>query len=150
MRNCILIWFLLLLSAGKVFLIYSFCIFPTIHETSYNIFGNLVCRWLVSHGLRLAALCVLESSEVTDTFGEVVECALACGKALAIEKLCEQKLLEKPAAEVPGYNASAYKQLVAAMRKMKELELPGIAQLEGDQDNPISVLMALRPNQIFI
>lgn len=44
--------------------------------------------------------------------------------------------------EVPGYNASAYEQLVAAMWKLKELELPGIARLEGDQDNPISVIMA--------
>ncbi|GJS72714.1 hypothetical protein Tco_0705555 [Tanacetum coccineum] len=99
-------------------------------------------RWLISHGLRLAAMSTLESQEVKQSFGDVVTCALARGKAEAVEELHEKKLLTVPAAQVPGYNVNAYEELVAAMETMKLLELPHIAQLERDQDYPIDVIMA--------
>nr|GEX99865.1 transposase (putative), gypsy type [Tanacetum cinerariifolium] len=99
-------------------------------------------RWLISHGLRLTAMCTLESQEVKQSFGDVVKCALARGRAEAVEELHENKLLTVPAAQVPGYNKDAYEELVAAMEKMKLLELPHIAQLERDQDYPIDVIMA--------
>ncbi|GJY16853.1 hypothetical protein Tco_0387275 [Tanacetum coccineum] len=99
-------------------------------------------RWLISHGLRLAAMSTLESQEVRQSFGDVVKCALARGKAEAVEELHEQKLLTVSAAQVPGYNENAYEELVAAMEAMKLLELPQIAQLERDQDYPIDVIMA--------
>ncbi|GJQ89578.1 hypothetical protein Tco_0000717 [Tanacetum coccineum] len=38
-------------------------------------------RWLISHGMRLAAMSALESQEVKQSFGDVVKCALARGKA---------------------------------------------------------------------
>ncbi|GJV28802.1 hypothetical protein Tco_1385250 [Tanacetum coccineum] len=99
-------------------------------------------RWLISHGLRLAAMSTLESQEVRQSFGDVVKCALARGKAEAVEELHEKRLLTVPAAQVPGYNQKAYEELVAAMEAMKLLELPHIAQLEHDQDYPIGVIMA--------
>ncbi|GJZ21797.1 hypothetical protein Tco_0558836 [Tanacetum coccineum] len=99
-------------------------------------------RWLISHGLRLAAMSTLESQEVRQSFGDVVKCALARGKAEAVEELHEKRLLTVPAAQVPGYNQKAYEELVAAMEAMKLLELPHIAQLERDQDYPIGVIMA--------
>ncbi|GJU65151.1 hypothetical protein Tco_1246986 [Tanacetum coccineum] len=99
-------------------------------------------KWLISHGLRLAAMSTLESQEVKQSFGDVVKCALARGKAEAVEELHEKKLLTVPAAQVPGYNEKAYEELVAAMEAMKLLELPHIAQLERDQDYPIGVIMA--------
>ncbi|GJR10406.1 hypothetical protein Tco_0793058 [Tanacetum coccineum] len=58
-------------------------------------------RWLISHGLRLAAMSALESQEVKQSFGDVVKCALARGKAEAVEELHEKKLLTVPAAQVP-------------------------------------------------
>ncbi|GKG28030.1 hypothetical protein Tco_0406357, partial [Tanacetum coccineum] len=61
------------------------------------------------------------------SFGDVVKCALARGKAEAVEELHEKKLLTVPAAQVPGYNHNAYEELVAAMEAMKLLELPHIA-----------------------
>ncbi|GJY84619.1 hypothetical protein Tco_0498645, partial [Tanacetum coccineum] len=76
-------------------------------------------RWLISHGLRLAAMSTLESQEVKQSFGDVVKCALARGKAEAVEELHEKKLLTMPAAQVPGYNHNAYEELVAAMEAMK-------------------------------
>ncbi|GKB79069.1 hypothetical protein Tco_0945964 [Tanacetum coccineum] len=99
-------------------------------------------RWLISHGLRLAAMSTLESQEVKQSFGDVVKCALARGKAEVVEELHEKGLLTVPAAQVPGYNDKAYEELVAAMEAMKLLELPHIAQLERDQDYPIEVIMA--------
>ncbi|GJS79582.1 hypothetical protein Tco_0729463 [Tanacetum coccineum] len=99
-------------------------------------------RWLISHGLRLAAMSALESQEVKQSFGDVVKCALAHGKGEAVEELHEKKLLTVPAAQVPGYNDNAYEELVAAIKTMKLLELPHIAQLERDQDYPIDVIMA--------
>ncbi|GJU07024.1 hypothetical protein Tco_1123454 [Tanacetum coccineum] len=36
-------------------------------------------RWLISHGMRLAAMSALESQEVKQSFGDVVKCALARG-----------------------------------------------------------------------
>ena len=70
-----------------------------------------------------------------------MKCALARGKAEVVEELHFQKLLTVPVEQVPGYNKDAYEELVAAMEKMKLLELPHIAQLERDQDYPIDVIM---------
>lgn len=53
----------------------------------------------------------------------------------------ESELLKVPVNEVPNYDARAYDHLVAAMTRMKELELPMIAELERDQDYPIDVIM---------
>ncbi|GJT60854.1 hypothetical protein Tco_1004387 [Tanacetum coccineum] len=50
------------------------------------------CRWLISHGLRLAAMSALESQEAKQSFGDVVKYALARGKAKAVEELHEKKL----------------------------------------------------------
>ena len=98
-------------------------------------------RWLISHGLRLAAMGTLESQEVVEAFGKVVECAMACGKAQAVEELHESKLLTVPLAEVPGYKADAFDELVAAMERMKVFDFPHIARLERDQYYPIGLIM---------
>ena len=84
----------------------------------------------------------LESPEVVGAFGKVVECAVARGKAQAVEELAEGQLLTVPLAEVPDYNAGAFEELVKAMEGMRLFELPHIARLERDQDCPISVIMA--------
>ena len=83
----------------------------------------------------------LESQEVVEAFGKVVECAMARGKAEAIEELHQGKMLTVTPAEVPGYAGDGYAELVAAMEKMKVFDFPHIAQLERDQDYPISVIM---------
>ncbi|GKE81635.1 hypothetical protein Tco_1551635, partial [Tanacetum coccineum] len=72
----------------------------------------------------------LRKLSIEQSFGDVVKCALARGKAEAVEELHDKKLLTVPAAQVPGYNHNAYEELVAAMEAMKLLELPHIAQLE--------------------
>lgn len=100
-----------------------------------------MCRWLIVHGLRLAAMGTLESQEVVEAFGKVVECAMARGKAQAVEELHESHLLTVPLAEVPGYRVDAFDELVEAMVKMKVFDFPHIARLERDQDYPISVIM---------
>nr|GFD19937.1 hypothetical protein [Tanacetum cinerariifolium] len=58
------------------------------------------------HGLRLAAMCTLESQEVKQSFGDVVKCVLARGRAEAVEELHENKLLTVPAAQ-KGVKAKA-------------------------------------------
>lgn len=97
--------------------------------------------WLISHGLRLAAMSTLESPEVVEAFGRVVECVVARGKAQAVEELHENQLLTVPLAEVPGYKADAFDELVEAMEKMKVFDFPHFARLERDQDYPISLIM---------
>ncbi|GKF85257.1 hypothetical protein Tco_0250155, partial [Tanacetum coccineum] len=77
----------------------------------------------------------VESQEVKQSFGDVVKCALARGKAKAVEELHEKKLLTVPAAQVPGYNDNAYEELVAAM--------------ERDQDYPIDVPIFACPRNIL-
>ena len=57
----------------------------------------------------------LESPEVVEDFGRVVECAIARGKAQAVEEMVEGQLLTVPLAEVPGYKADAFDELVGAM-----------------------------------
>ena len=64
------------------------------------------------------------------------------GKAQAMEELHEAKALTVALTEVPGYNAGAYDELLEAIEGMKLLELPHIARLERDQDQPINVIMA--------
>lgn len=44
----------------------------------------------------------LESPEVLEAFGKVVECAMARGKAQAAEELHESRMLTVPLVEVPG------------------------------------------------
>ncbi|GJX30700.1 hypothetical protein Tco_0240555 [Tanacetum coccineum] len=47
-------------------------------------------KWLISHGLCLAAMSALESQEVKQSFGDVVKCALARGLVAAMnDKLIE-------------------------------------------------------------
>ena len=77
-----------------------------------------------------------------EAFGKVVQCAVERGRSQAMEELFEAKALSVALTEVPGYNANAYDELVQAMEGMKLLELPHIARLERDQDQPISVIMA--------
>jgi hypothetical protein len=84
----------------------------------------------------------LESREVVEAFGKVVQCAMARGRSQAMEDLHEAQLLKKDLAEVPGYSATAYDELMQAMAGLKFLELPHIGRLERDQDDPIDVLMA--------
>ena len=79
---------------------------------------------------------------MVDAFGKVVECAMERGKSQEMEELHETKVLTTALTEVPGYNADAYNELLQAMERMKLLELPRIARLERDQDQPISVIMA--------
>jgi hypothetical protein len=62
--------------------------------------------------LRLAALGTLESPEVLEAFGKVVQCAVERGRSQAMEELYEAKALSVALTEVPGYNASAYDELV--------------------------------------
>lgn len=83
----------------------------------------------------------LESQEVTGAFGKAVQCACERGKAQAVEELCEKKVIPVPAAEVPGYNPNAYGDLVAALEDLKQLEFSRVAQVERNQDYPISVVM---------
>ena len=91
-----------------------------------------MCRWLISHGLRLAAMGTLESQEVVEAFGKVVECAMESDKAQAAGELHESKMLTMPLAEVPGYRADAFDELVEAMERMKVFDFPHIARLERD------------------
>ena len=83
----------------------------------------------------------LESSEVVKAFGKVVKCAMERGRAQAVEELHEGKLLTVSLAEVPGYKADAYDELVKAMEKMKFFEFPHIARIERDQYYPIKLIM---------
>ena len=83
----------------------------------------------------------LESQEVVEAFGKVVECALTRGKAESMEELHKGKMLTVPLAEVPGYNGDGYAELVAAMEKMKLFEFLHIARMERDQDYPIKLIM---------
>ena len=84
---------------------------------------------------------VLESPELTDAFEDVVDHAVARGRAQAIEELCKSKVLELSVKQVPGYNPGAHDELVAAMERLRSLELPHIGMIERDQDYPIGVIM---------
>lgn len=66
---------------------------------------------------------------------------MARGKAHAMEELHESKVLTVPLAEVPGYKADTYDELLEAMENMKVFDFPHIARLERDQDYPISMIM---------
>lgn len=102
----------------------------------------LIFRWLIAHGLRLAAMGTLEHPDITTAFGKVVNCAVAHGKTLAISELAKSGDLKVAPADVPSFNADAPAQLKAAMQELKTLELPHIGQLERDQDQPIDVIFA--------
>lgn len=90
----------------------------------------------------MAALGTLEAPNVTTAFGKVMSASEAHGKMKLAKELDEKKLLSVPLAEVPGYNANARAEFVAALGELKNLELPHISRLERDQDQPISVIMA--------
>ena len=78
-------------------------------------------RWLISHGLRLAAMGVLEHPEVTTAFGKVVNCAIAHGKTLAVNQLAASGDLKVSPAEVPDFKVDAPAELAAAMGELKKL-----------------------------
>ena len=84
----------------------------------------------------------LEHPEVTGAFSKVVNRAKDYGKALAVEALAEAGQLTVPPTEISWYKAAAQAELTAAMKGLKELNLPHIGRLERDQDQPINVVMA--------
>ena len=70
-----------------------------------------------------------------------IKCAVERGRAQAVEEHHEAKMLTVSLAEVPGYKADAYDELVKAMEGMKFFELAHIVRLERDQDYPIKLIM---------
>ena len=95
----------------------------------------------MSYGLRLAALKTLEAPSVTGPFGKVVNCALAHGKTLAVDELCEKKVLDCTPSQVAGYDAKTIEHLSQAMEELKVLQLPHIDELEGLRDHSIAKIM---------
>ncbi|GJV16660.1 hypothetical protein Tco_1361983 [Tanacetum coccineum] len=73
-------------------------------------------RWLISHGLRLAAMSTLESQEVKQSFGDVVKCAWI--------------LIRR------------YEEACCCDGGDEIVRLPPFCQLERDKDYPIDVVMA--------
>lgn len=98
-------------------------------------------RWLISHGLRLAAMGVLESRPIRAAFAEVVNCAIAHGRSNALIEAEKAGLLKDPIETCPRYDAGSLEALTAAMERLKTNDIPGISSLERDQDYPIDVIM---------
>ena len=85
---------------------------------------------------------VLEHPSITTAFGKAVNRAIDHGKTQAILELAKAGQLSVEPEAAVGFNADAPTQLTAALKELKELELPHISQLERDQDQPINVIFA--------
>nr|GEX06380.1 hypothetical protein [Tanacetum cinerariifolium] len=86
-------------------------------------------RWVIGHGLRLAAMKCDESLDMRQTFADVVH-GVEHGKA--------QRNIES----IEAYDPKAEAKFVAALQALKDLKYPLLDQLEGLKDAPIDVIMA--------
>nr|GEY77287.1 hypothetical protein [Tanacetum cinerariifolium] len=99
-------------------------------------------RWVIGHGLRLAAMKYGESLDMRQTFADVVSTGIAKGMSEGLRHGVEHGQAQRNVESIEAYNPEAEAKFVAALQALKDLKYPLLDQLEGLKDAPIDVIMA--------
>nr|GEU29929.1 hypothetical protein [Tanacetum cinerariifolium] len=99
-------------------------------------------RWVIGHGLRLAAMKCGESLDMRQAFADVVSAGIAKGMSEGLRHGVEHGQAQRNIESIEAYDPEAEAKFVAALQALKDLKYPRLDQLEGLKDAPIDVIMA--------
>ncbi|GJV59250.1 hypothetical protein Tco_1465350 [Tanacetum coccineum] len=99
-------------------------------------------RWVIGHGMRLAVMKCVESSEIRQAFADVVSAGLAKGMSEGLKYGIEHGKAGRDLADVEAYDPEANSKLVKALQDLKDLKYLIVNQLERLKDAPMELLMA--------
>ncbi|GKD95958.1 hypothetical protein Tco_1379855 [Tanacetum coccineum] len=99
-------------------------------------------RWVIKHGLRLAVMKCVESTELRQAFSDVVSTRIAKGMSEGLKHGVEHGKAKLELAAIEAYDPEANTKYVAALHALKDLKYPLVDQLEKLKDAPIYLIMA--------
>ncbi|GJX91169.1 hypothetical protein Tco_0344495 [Tanacetum coccineum] len=99
-------------------------------------------RWVIGHGMRLAVMKCVESSEIRQAFVDVVSAGLAKGMSEGLKYGVEHGKAGRVLADIEAYDPEANSKLVKALQDLKDLKYPMMDQLERLKDAPMELIMA--------
>nr|GEY17261.1 hypothetical protein [Tanacetum cinerariifolium] len=99
-------------------------------------------RWVIGHGLHLAVMKYVESSEIRQAFADVVSAGLAKGMNEGLKYGIEHGKAGQDLADIEAYNPESNNKLVKALQDLKDLKYPMIDQLEKLKHTPMDLIMA--------
>ncbi|GKC64116.1 hypothetical protein Tco_1096714 [Tanacetum coccineum] len=99
-------------------------------------------RWVIGHGLRLAIIKCAESTELRQTFADVVSARIVKGMSKGIKYRVEHGEAKLYLAAIEAYDHEAEAKYIAALTALMDLKYYLIDQLEKLRDAPIDLLMA--------
>nr|GEY15917.1 hypothetical protein [Tanacetum cinerariifolium] len=99
-------------------------------------------RWVIEHGLHLAVMKCVESSELRQASADVVSAGLVKGMGEGLKHGIEHGKADQDLAVVEAYDPEADSKYVKAFQYLKDLKYPLVDQLERLKDAPIELIMA--------
>ncbi|GKB02046.1 reverse transcriptase domain-containing protein [Tanacetum coccineum] len=99
-------------------------------------------RWVIGHGMRLAIMKCVESSEIRQAFADVVSAGLAKGISEGLKYGVEHGKVGRDLADIEAYDPEANSKLFKSLQDLKDLKYPMMDQLERLKDAPIERIMA--------
>ncbi|GKF72364.1 hypothetical protein Tco_0208478, partial [Tanacetum coccineum] len=92
------------------------------------------CRWVIGHGLRLAVMKCVESTELRQAFANVVSAGIAKGMSEGLKYGVEHRKAGLELTAVEAYDPAADNKYVVALHNLKDLSCPLIDELEQLKD----------------
>ncbi|GJU48589.1 hypothetical protein Tco_1218144 [Tanacetum coccineum] len=99
-------------------------------------------RWVIGHGLRLAVMKCVESSEIRRAFADVVSAGLAKGISEGLRYGIEYGKAGRNLVDVEAYDPEANSKFVKALQDLKDLKYPMVDELERLKDDLVELIMA--------
>nr|GEV70816.1 hypothetical protein [Tanacetum cinerariifolium] len=99
-------------------------------------------RWVIGHGLRLAAMKYGESLDMRQAFADVLSAGITKGMSEGLRHGVKHGQAQRNVESIEAYDSEAEAKFIAALQALKDLKYPLLDQLEGLKDAPIDVLMA--------
>ncbi|GJR20814.1 hypothetical protein Tco_0969341 [Tanacetum coccineum] len=99
-------------------------------------------RWVIGHGLRLAVMKCVESTELRKAFTDVVSARIAKGMSEGLKHGVEHGKASLDLEAIKAYDPEADTKFFAALHALRDLKYLMVDQLESLKDAPIDVIMA--------
>ncbi|GJV34755.1 hypothetical protein Tco_1395155 [Tanacetum coccineum] len=98
-------------------------------------------RWVIGHGLRLAIMKCVESTELRQVFADVVSAGIVKGMSEGLKYRVEHIEAKLDLAAIEAYDPEVEAKYVAALTALRDLKYPLIDKLEKLRDAPIDLLI---------
>ncbi|GJU56356.1 hypothetical protein Tco_1230070 [Tanacetum coccineum] len=99
-------------------------------------------RWVIGHGLRLAVMKCVESTELRQAFANDVSSGIAKGMSEWLKYGVEHGKVGLELTAVEAYDPEADNKYVTALHNLKDLNYPLIDELEQLKDVPLDIIVA--------